>query len=482
MEKTQLQVTGVGMRSVTGTDRTLNCDYANLWRDVSGSSENLFILASGVCAADAAMQPGNLNLGEFIGEEIIAAYRDSTEGDAEMRLVQAVAAANANLYDMAMEDPDIDELSGSVCAAVVYTTDAGGCEMVIANVGSNRLYLVRDGSVQHITQDHTLIAQLIADDTLTESEARVHPRRYFLTRRLGADRKVQIDAFSGKLRDGDSIIFCSDGLHLALFDDQVAEIVQFNETAQSVADNLVDAARLTGIEDDITALVAEISERTVPVVGAVPESEGGATDESESEPSASRFGEILGILRTRIIEGWAYVQERPFILAGAGALVVVVIAALLLIALLGRQGTPPDETPSLIPPSATKVEQATPTSDLLPPSDTPKPSTPTVTPTPHVTETPEPWRAGLLLMFDPDRSVDYFLREDPDSTRGGFHRYAVVGADEDVTLEVVAGPYLGPEGQIWWQVQIVDDAQNRGGWVEQKVLMPIPAEGAEDAE
>ncbi len=479
MEKTQLQVTGVGMRSVTGTDRTLNCDYANLWRDVSGSSENLFILASGVCAADAAMQPGSLNLGEFIGEEIIAAYRDSTEGDAEMRLVQAVAAANANLYDMAMEDPDIDELSGSVCAAVVYTTDAGGCEMVIATVGSNRLSLVRDGRAQHITQDHTLIAQLIADGTLTESEARVHPRRYFLTRRLGVDRKVQIDAFSGKLRAGDSILFCSDGLHLAIFDGQIAEVVQVNETAQAAADNLVDAAHLTGMEDDITALVVEISEQTVPVVGVMPESEGSAADESELEPAASRLGEILGILRARMVEGWAYVQKRPFILAGAGAFVVVLIAALLLIALLGRQADSPDETPSLITPTALEMGQATPTSDLLPPSDTPKPSTPTVTLTPQVTETPEPWRAGLLLTFDPDRSVDYFLREDPDSTRGGFHRYAVVGADEDVTLEIVAGPYPGPEGQIWWQVQIMDDAQNRGGWVEQKVLVPLPPEDTE---
>ncbi|MEW6189303.1 MAG: Stp1/IreP family PP2C-type Ser/Thr phosphatase [Actinomycetota bacterium] len=128
----------------------------------------------------------------------------------------------------------------------------------IGHVGDSRAYLFRDGKLQRLTEDHSLVAQMVRDGRLNPSEAEIHPLRSVLTRALGTP-SVEIDLFSTESRLKDKILLCTDGLTSMLKEKEIGEILSENLNPQTLCQKLVEAANDRGGIDNVTVILIEIS-------------------------------------------------------------------------------------------------------------------------------------------------------------------------------------------------------------------------------
>ncbi len=128
----------------------------------------------------------------------------------------------------------------------------------IAHIGDSRLYLHRDGELQQLTRDHTLVAELVAMGQITQEQAATHPRRHLVTRVIGTP-DIEVDEFDVELNAGDRIVFCSDGLNTMLRDHEVAAKLAIASSASDAAWSLVEAANAAGGTDNTTVAVVDVS-------------------------------------------------------------------------------------------------------------------------------------------------------------------------------------------------------------------------------
>jgi protein phosphatase len=167
-------------------------------------------------------------------------------------LAEQVRRANRAVWDRSVED---ERLSGMGTTLTATRIDGGSA--LIAHVGDSRAYLLRDGSLQQLTTDHTLVARMVKSGEITEAEAEVHPHKNVLTRALGTDEQVEVDEDSIALVDGDRLLLCSDGLTGMVTEDQIQAILETSERPQQAADRLVKAANRAGGIDNITVVVLD---------------------------------------------------------------------------------------------------------------------------------------------------------------------------------------------------------------------------------
>jgi len=150
---------------------------------------------------------------------------------------------------------------GTTCTA----TYVGEHEVVLAHVGDSRCYLIRDGELTRLTRDHSLVGELMDRGKLTEEQAEVHPQRSVITRALGTDPDVDVDAFSVEARPGDVYLICSDGLSDMVDAATLEKIVRSNRRSLDTASRaLVQAANRGGGEDNITAILFEVVDGDAP--------------------------------------------------------------------------------------------------------------------------------------------------------------------------------------------------------------------------
>jgi protein phosphatase len=136
-----------------------------------------------------------------------------------------------------------------------------GEHVAIGHVGDSRAYLVRDGRLEQLTEDHSLVAELVRSGKLSPEEADVHPQRSVITRVLGTDPEVDVDTFEVEARPGDVFMICSDGLTSMVDDDAILDVLRQGErTLDKKARGLVDAANRGGGEDNITVILIELGE------------------------------------------------------------------------------------------------------------------------------------------------------------------------------------------------------------------------------
>src|SRR5205807_6136696 len=133
-------------------------------------------------------------------------------------------------------------------------------ELAIAHVGDSRAYLFRDGSLRRLTQDHSLVDELVRRGKLTEEQAAEHPQRSIITRALGAEPEVEVDTWSYPVRPGDVLLLCSDGLTSMVSEEQVGIILAHAENLEEAADELIAAANAAGGRDNITVVLFEVQE------------------------------------------------------------------------------------------------------------------------------------------------------------------------------------------------------------------------------
>jgi len=243
----------------------------------------LFAVADGVGGAQA---------GELASSLAAAAIEEGGHGRADEATITAlVLAANARVYAHATTDPAAAGMGTTT--TVVHVDEAAG-HLIVGHVGDSRAYLWRDDALSQLTDDHSLVAELVRSGRLTEQEAAVHPHKSAITRVLGTDSSVQVDTATVPARPGDLVLVCSDGLPTMLTDDRIAAIVREDPTPDAVCDRLVQAANDAGGEDNITVVAFEIvdgdpPERPVPAHAVAPETPPAVTPEPvHSTPDEAR--------------------------------------------------------------------------------------------------------------------------------------------------------------------------------------------------
>lgn len=210
----------------------------------------LFAIADGMGGAQAGEVASRL--AAAVIEEGAAAIEDG-EGVATV-----VRAANARIFERAVHDPSVAGMGTTATVALVDEKDGS---VTIAHVGDSRAYRYRDGALEQLTTDHSLVGELVRSGRLTEAEAAVHPHRSVITRALGTDADVEVDTLTLDAAPGDLLLLCSDGLSAMVRDDEIERLLSSNGgDPEKAAHALIGAANAAGGEDNITVVLVELVE------------------------------------------------------------------------------------------------------------------------------------------------------------------------------------------------------------------------------
>jgi protein phosphatase len=162
----------------------------------------------------------------------------------------AVAAANREIFESAQEKPHLAGMGTTLVALLV-----GSERIALAHVGDSRAYLIRGGKIRQLTDDHSLVAELVRRREITAHAALGHPHRHVLTRALGVRRTVEADLAELTPADGDIFVLCSDGLTGHVRDEEIAAEVLGAPDLDAACDRLVELANERGGEDNITVML-----------------------------------------------------------------------------------------------------------------------------------------------------------------------------------------------------------------------------------
>jgi PPM family protein phosphatase len=176
-------------------------------------------------------------------------------GSGEDTLVMLIQEANRRVYERAAEDAAKSGMGTTMTVALLEDS-----RVRIGHVGDSRAYLLRDGELSQLTDDHSLVGELVRSGKLAPEEAETHPQRSVITRVLGTDPDVDVDTITIETRSGDLFLLCSDGLYSMVGNDRILELVERNRRdLDAAAKALVAAANKGGGDDNITVVAFEIA-------------------------------------------------------------------------------------------------------------------------------------------------------------------------------------------------------------------------------
>jgi protein phosphatase len=217
----------------------------------------LFAVADGMGGAQAGEVASRLAASALEGD-------GSERLEGLERLDALIQEANRRIYDRASNDPSASGMGTTMTVALVE-----GMTVAIGHVGDSRAYLVRGEQMEQLTEDHSLVNELMKSGKLSEEEAQVHPQRSVITRAVGTDPDVDVDAFTIEAEENDVFLICSDGLTDMVEDEEILELVhEHSEDLDKAVKSLVAAANRVGGDDNITAVAFRISSDTRPNTGA----------------------------------------------------------------------------------------------------------------------------------------------------------------------------------------------------------------------
>jgi serine/threonine protein phosphatase PrpC len=168
-------------------------------------------------------------------------------------LVEQIKSANQRVLERGEADRDLRGMGTTLTAILASDGRAH-----VAHVGDSRAYLLREGTLQQLTEDHTLVQRMVREGRLTEDEAHTHPQRSIVTRALGVDENIPIDELTLDLKEGDRLLLCTDGLSSMLERDMIQEILRSEPEPQAACDRLVGEANRAGGDDNITVVLLEV--------------------------------------------------------------------------------------------------------------------------------------------------------------------------------------------------------------------------------
>jgi len=214
----------------------------------------IFVVADGM-GGHAAGEVAAEIASTLIGKRLSAAADTSEMAELATALEAAIAEADQRILDRARSDPACSGM-GTTVTALCTRPDS----YVVGHVGDSRAYRLRDGRLERITRDHTLVQQEVDRGTLTDEQARTHPRSNILTRALGIAGGLEIDVYHGILEPGDRILLATDGLTTMLPDSEIAAILDSAADAATSAGMLIERANASGGIDNTTVIVIDLLE------------------------------------------------------------------------------------------------------------------------------------------------------------------------------------------------------------------------------
>jgi protein phosphatase len=214
-----------------------------------GEDETLFVVADGI---------GGFEAGEVASSLAVAVLKDLQPDES---FKEAIGEANRRIVAAGRGDEKLSGM-GTTVVAIRFGGRQGEPVAEVAHVGDSRAYLMRGGDMKPITEDHSLVAELVRSGDLTRDQAAEHPQKNLITRALGADEEVDVDTAILPIEGGDRILLCSDGLSDMVSEAGISEILaESPDDPERAARVLLSAALDAGGNDNITVVVVDIKER-----------------------------------------------------------------------------------------------------------------------------------------------------------------------------------------------------------------------------
>jgi PPM family protein phosphatase len=230
--------------------RTVSCTDIGRVRDSNqdavASRDDLAVVADGMGGP-----PG----GEVASAVAVSLVQAAFTGRSLDELQAAVRAANRAIWDRAGASADLDGMGTTICAAGL----TGDGSLAIVNVGDSRAYVLHNGSLTQLTDDHSVTAELVRRGELTEQEALDHPHHSVLTRALGVGPDVELDGLAHAAVAGDRLLVGTDGLFNEVHNDEIASLMAATEDLQAAADALLELALSRGGRDNVSVVIAELT-------------------------------------------------------------------------------------------------------------------------------------------------------------------------------------------------------------------------------
>lgn len=239
------------MESVAITDiglhREVNQDFVYCNDNSVGVLPNLYIVADGM---------GGHKAGDFASRFCVAEFEKELKGNAGRTVIGSMEGAlrhtNEELLKIAKDSTDYDGMGTTFVAASILEKT-----VVVANIGDSRMYLLsKEGELIQISEDHSLVEEMIRDGRLDPKEAKYHPQKNVITRALGAAEVISPDFFEVEIHEGDCVILCSDGLTNMVEEDEMLRILSdTGNTLSEKAKCLIDSANKQGGTDNISVIL-----------------------------------------------------------------------------------------------------------------------------------------------------------------------------------------------------------------------------------
>ena len=212
----------------------------------------LFAIADGMGGARAGEVASNL--------AAAALQTGDVDGGGQERVAALIQAANQSVYERSSRDAEVAGMGTTMTVALVE-----GAIITFGHVGDSRAYVLRDGTLEQLTDDHSLVAELVRGGKLSAEEAEHHPQRSVITRALSTDPDVDVDTFTVEARNGDVFVLCSDGLTDMVGDAEIGEVLgEPRESLREAAEDLVRRANRAGGQDNITVIAFEMTDEPEP--------------------------------------------------------------------------------------------------------------------------------------------------------------------------------------------------------------------------
>ncbi|MDO8224938.1 protein phosphatase [Bacillus licheniformis] len=240
------------LKTDTGKIRQHNEDDAGIFK---GKDEFLLaVVADGMgghLAGDVASKMAVKAMGEKWNE---AETIPAAPAACEEWLIEQILAVNSKIYDHAQAHEECQGM-GTTIVCALFT----GKTVSVAHIGDSRCYLLQDDDFIQVTEDHSLVNELVRTGEISREDAEHHPRKNVLTKALGTDQSVSIDTRSFDIEPGDKLLLCSDGLTNKVEGTELKDILQSDSAPQEKVNLLVDKANQNGGEDNITAVLLELA-------------------------------------------------------------------------------------------------------------------------------------------------------------------------------------------------------------------------------
>ena len=229
-----------------GRKREVNQDYIFVSNEPLGNLPNLLIVADGM---------GGHRAGDFASRYAVETLKEdlanSTEDGPEAMIRKAIQSANQKLIEAARQDARLEGMGTTLVVATVIEHT-----LYFANVGDSRLYLLHD-TIKQLSKDHSFVQEMVRLGGIDAEEAKHHPDKNIITRAVGAREKVEVDFFEYRLKKGDMILMCTDGLSNMIEDEEMLVIVKSSRDIVEAVERLVERANDNGGNDNIGVILAD---------------------------------------------------------------------------------------------------------------------------------------------------------------------------------------------------------------------------------